>query len=272
MFRLLGSLFAGLFLVVATTLGQGGAAAPHIQITWHGQSFFELRSSKGTNVIIDPHVIPEYGRLLVPPKADLVLMSHDHTDHNAIEVFDPKDLRGGKMKVLQGWKKEGGRVTWNLVQETVKDVKVRSVGLYHDDVRGTKNGINTGFVIEMDGWHIVHLGDIGHLLTPEQLRQIGPVDVVMIPVGGVYTLNGTEAKKVVEQLKPKEYIFPMHYGTDRFDDLLPVTEFLEDQPAKLVAREKDNKLFLNRDEKRPRPLIVTLNYWPKARADEEKGK
>ena len=77
------------------------------------------------------------------------------------------------------------------------------------------------FIIEVDGWKIVHLGDLGHLLTPSQLKRIGPVDVLMIPVGGIYTLNGSEAKKVVEQLKPKEYIFPMHYGTKVFDAVLP---------------------------------------------------
>ena len=91
-------------------------------------------------------------------------------------------------------------------------------------VRG-RNGI---WVIEMDGLHIVHLGDLGHMLTDEQLKEIGPVDVLMIPVGGIYTLNGTDAKKVIEQLKPKRYIIPMHYGIPKvFEDLLPLDEFLD---------------------------------------------
>ena len=77
-----------------------------------------------------------------------------------------------------------------------------------------RNGV---FIIEVDGWRIVHLGDLGHYLTPAQLKRIGPVDVLMIPVGGIYTLNGKWAKKVVDQIKPKEYIFPMHYGTKVFD-------------------------------------------------------
>ena len=87
----------------------------------------------------------------------------------------------------------------------------------------------------------------------------------MIPVGGVYTINGSEAKKVVAQIKPKEYIFPMHRGTRVFDDLLPATEFLDGQDKAKVAESADNKVTLNRDRDRPRPLIVTLTYPPEAK-------
>ena len=105
------------------------------------------------------------------------------------------------------------------------------------------------------------------MLSPEQLRKIGTVDVLMIPVGGVYTLNGSEAKKVVEQIKPREYIFPMHYGTKIYDDVLTVDEFLDDQPRANVTVSLDNKITLNRDAQRPRPLIVQLNFWPRGKRD-----
>ena len=85
----------------------------------------------------------------------------------------------------------------------------------------------------------------------------------MIPVGGIYSLNGTEAKEVVAQIKPKEYIFPMHYGTKVFDDLLPIDEFLQDQDRAKVTSSQHNSILLNRDAQRPRPLIVQLHYWPK---------
>jgi L-ascorbate metabolism protein UlaG (beta-lactamase superfamily) len=261
MIRFFGSVLAGLLVCLGTALG--GAQPRPVTITYHGQSFFEIRSSKGTNVIIDPHLIPEYGRLLVAPKADLVLMSHSHNDHTQIEALANKDSK--KLKIIPGWKTEGGRITWNLVNETFKDVKIRSVAVYHDTVQGMKYGKNTVFIIEMDGWKIAHLGDLGHVLSREQVKQIGPVDVLMIPVGGVYTINGSEAKEVVEQIKPKEYIIPMHYGTPRFSDLLPPTEFLEDQPKERVARMTDNRLVLNRDPQRPRPLIVVMHYFPKGK-------
>ncbi len=118
----------------------------------------------------------------------------------------------------------------------------------------------TAFIVEMDGWRICHLGDVGHLLTPKQVKQIGEVDVLMIPVGGVYTINGSEAKKVVAQIKPREYIFPMHYGTRNFEDLLPPAEFLDGQDRNKVAESDTNTLTLNRDSSRPRPLIVTFTY------------
>jgi L-ascorbate metabolism protein UlaG (beta-lactamase superfamily) len=255
------ALAAVLLFLSASPAGQKTAAdkSGSVQITYHGQSFFEIRSSKGTNVVIDPHLIEAYGRPLTPIYADIILMSHPHNDHTQIDAIANKD----KAKIIPGWKGLPPRHTWNLVHEKIKDVTIRSVGVYHDTVQGMKSGKNTVFIIEMDGWKICHLGDLGHLLTRQQVKKIGPIDVLMIPVGGVYTINGSEAKEVVEQLKPKEYIIPMHYGTPRFDDLLPPTEFLEDQPKERVAISKDNRLVLNRDPRRPRPLIVQLHYWPK---------
>jgi L-ascorbate metabolism protein UlaG (beta-lactamase superfamily) len=122
-----------------------------------------------------------------------------------------------------------------------------------------KYGINTIFMIEVDGWKIVHLGDLGHTLSTKQVKEIGEVDVVMIPVGGIYSLNGSQANAVVKQLKPKEYIFPMHYGTPKADEVLTPTEFLEPWPQKKIASKKENFLVLNRDPDRPRPLVVLLS-------------
>jgi L-ascorbate metabolism protein UlaG (beta-lactamase superfamily) len=263
MTRFVGTLLAASLIYFGTAAGGGTPKIKGVVITYHGQSFFEVRTSKGTNIVFDPHLIPEYGKILTPIKADLVLMSHPHNDHTQIDAIANKD----KTKIIPGWKAAGARPTWNLVNETFRDVKVRSVGTYHDEVNGLKHGKNTVFIIEVDGWKIAHLGDLGHLLAREQIKQIGPVDVLMIPVGGVYTLNGSEAKQVVEQLKPKEYVIPMHYGTTHFTDLLPPTEFLEDQSKKHVVIARENRLTLNRDEARPRPLIVVMHYWPRAKKE-----
>lgn len=231
-----------------------------IQITWHGHSFFEVKSSKGTNIVLDPHMILAYGRAM-GVKADAVLMSHNHNDHTQIGVLE--NVKDKDLKIISGLKGGGLKADWNSVDMMVKDVRIRSVGTYHDTEQGLKFGKNTVFILEVDGWRVVHLGDLGHPLTREQLKQIGPVDVVMIPVGGIYTINGSEAKKVVEQVKPREYIFPMHCGTKIYDELLPPDEFLEDQPRANVTTSADNTITLNRDPQRPRPLIVNLNYWPR---------
>jgi L-ascorbate metabolism protein UlaG (beta-lactamase superfamily) len=247
--------------VVAPVFPQEKTWRP-IQISWHGQSFFEIKSSKGTNIVMDPHQIPIYGRVL-GVKADIVLMSHNHNDHTQIGVIE--NIKDKGVKIIPGLKGPGLRADWNLVDEQIKDVHIRSAGVYHDTEKGMRFGRNTVFIIEVDGWRIVNLGDLGHVLTVDQIKRIGPMDVLMIPVGGVYTLNGADAKKVVEQLKPREYIFPMHYGTKIYDELLPIDEFLEGQPRANVTSSLDNKVTLNRDPQRPRPLIVQLNYWPRGK-------
>jgi L-ascorbate metabolism protein UlaG (beta-lactamase superfamily) len=123
-----------------------------------------------------------------------------------------------------------------------------------------ERGKNTIFILEVDGLRIVHLGDLGHTLTEEQIKRIGPVDVLMIPIGGVYTLNGSEAKEVVAQLKPKKYILPMHYGTKVYEDLLPADEFLFEQKKENIRHSKTNELIVEPDFKPAQPVIVLL-YW-----------
>lgn len=265
---LLMTLFALIFVPSASGQDKGkekDKGKLPLKITYHGQSFYTVTTSAGTVVAFDPHALGEYGRVLV--RADLVLCSHEHTEHNAVIAIEDQE----KAKILRGLTGPGLRSNWVAIDEKFKDVHVKSVGVFHDDAEGMRYGKNTIFIVEADGWRIAHLGDLGHELTARQLRLIGQLDVVMVPVGGIYTLNGSEAKRVVEQLKPKEYVFPMHYGTDVFKDLLPPDEFFEDQPRKQVLKSADNALLLNRDPDRPRPLVVQLHYAPRAK-DAEKEK
>lgn len=241
-----------------------------IGIEYHGQSFFIITSSKGTRVAIDPHTIPEYDRREVLPKVDVICISHNHNDHTRTVSF--QDYQ--KTKTLRGLKTETKRPDWAVINEEVKDVKIRTVGTYHDNNEGVERGKNTVFIFEVDGWKVAHLGDLGHILSPAQVKSIGPVDVLMIPVGGIYTLNGAEARQVVDQIKPKEYIFPMHFGTKFFEDILPPDEFYDGIEKRRVAVSDDNSLLLNRDPQRPRPLVVQLYHLPKEekRKEDKKGK
>jgi L-ascorbate metabolism protein UlaG (beta-lactamase superfamily) len=249
MLRYFAGLLAGLLLA-----GTAGAANPpgKVTIRWHGQSFFEIKSSKGTRIVIDPHAIEAYGRQTV--SADLVLISHFHTDHTQVGVVQNQ----AQAKILYGLKNIGRRTEWNPIDETFRDVHVRTVGVYHDNVEGMERGKNAIFILDVDGLRIVHLGDLGHLLSAQDVQKIGPVDVLMIPVGGVYTINGEEAKKVVEQLKPKRYILPMHYGTKVFTDLLPPDEFLEDQ--KNVKRYPTSQLTVEATGHPAQPIIALLDW------------
>jgi L-ascorbate metabolism protein UlaG (beta-lactamase superfamily) len=234
----------------------GGASAAdkpkYPVIRWYGQSFFQLESTKGTKIVFDPHLIENYGGARV--SADLVLCSHRHSDHVQFEAIE----NAGKYKLVHGIVEKAKKAEWNLVDEKFKDISYRTVGVYHDEMMGMERGKNTVFCLDVDGQKIVFLGDLGHTLTKEQIKQIGPVDVLLIPVGGVYTINGADAKKVVEQLKPKKYIIPMHYAVPKvFEEVLPVDEFIEDQ--KNVKKYSGNRLELD-PEVKDAPQIVILNY------------
>jgi L-ascorbate metabolism protein UlaG (beta-lactamase superfamily) len=225
MHRTVPALVAAFLLVLPVS-----AQNKQLSIRWHGQAFFEITTSAGTKIVIDPHAIEAFGERPTI-KADLICISHFHTDHMQVEVIDNFDPRKAKDMIRTGLKEEKGKKPdWNIIEnQEFKDVKISTVGLYHDDVKGMMRGKNSAFIFEVDGFRIVHLGDLGHLLTKDQIKKIGTPDILMIPVGGVYTINGTEAKKVVEQLKPKHYILPMHYGVKGYDALLTADEFLEDE-------------------------------------------
>jgi L-ascorbate metabolism protein UlaG (beta-lactamase superfamily) len=225
-------------------------------LRWYGQSFFQLETPPGKKVVFDPHAIPEFGRPTVT--ADIILCSHRHTDH-----AQPEAVEGhSSARVFYGLKEpKGGRPSdWNPVDEKVGAVRVRTVPTYHDGDDGRQRGKNAVWVVEADGLTVCHLGDLGHELTPAQVKAIGPVDVLLVPVGGVYTLNGTGAKKVVEQIKPKRYVVPMHYGVPGYDDLLPADEFLDGLPT-VKRMSATNELVIPAtapaDEK---PTVVVLGW------------
>jgi L-ascorbate metabolism protein UlaG (beta-lactamase superfamily) len=252
MFR---ALLAGLALAAAVSPASAQAPKKVLQLRWYGHSFFQLTTTAGTRVVFDPHAISEYGSPSVA--ADIVVMSHDHNDHNRAEILANADSRD--LKKYLGVTTKGKNSDWVKIDEQVKDVHIRTVPTYHDTEEGAKRGKNSVFIVEADGLKFVHLGDLGHELTDEQVKAIGPVDVLMIPVGGIYTINGETAKKVVAQLKPRLFILPMHYGTKVYTDVQPPDEFLDGQ--KNVRDLKDgNLLEIAPDMKMDKPEIVIMGW------------
>jgi L-ascorbate metabolism protein UlaG (beta-lactamase superfamily) len=216
---------ACLLSVLVVTAGR--APAGEIKIAWYGQSMFQIVSPKGTRIILDPQNLEAYQ--ITPLKADVVLMSHFHNDHTATEVIE--NIKGPKVKQFNALKKTGpgGMVEdWNKVNEKVNDVRFFCLPTFHDQMSGLQRGKNGCWVIDIDGIRIVHLGDLGHTLNKAQIKKFGKIDVLMVPVGGVYTLNGLDAFKVCQQLAPSRYIIPMHYGTVVYDDLLPLKYFTDE--------------------------------------------
>jgi L-ascorbate metabolism protein UlaG (beta-lactamase superfamily) len=226
-----------------------------IKLRWFGQSFFQLETSLGFKIVFDPHAIPAFGRPIV--KADYVLISHPHNDHNQIEILEPvpkeSDVYRGVVEP------KPGKQEWKSVNEKRGQITFRNIGTFHDAANGMQRGKNSIWIVEADGLVFCHLGDLGHELSPEQVKAIGKVDVLMIPIGGIYTLNGEQARKVVEQIKPRLYILPMHYGVPGYDDLVGPDEFLEGE-KNLKRMTNTNELVIPVDMKADAPTIVLLGW------------
>jgi L-ascorbate metabolism protein UlaG (beta-lactamase superfamily) len=251
----------GLVALAAALTGAGHPPAVRAQpagspvvgkLTWYGQSCFLLETAAGTRILMDP--IPKGLGYPLPPglKADAVTVSHEHADHNNLGLVTnrPKILRG-----LTPDKKG-----WTHIDEKVKEVAVRSIPVYHDANRGAQRGLNTVFLLEVAGMRIAHLGDLGHLLTDDQLSALGSVDVVLIPVGGTFTLDAREATRVVDQLHPRLLVIPMHFKTEAvtIQELAEVDPFLAGKPN--VHREAVNTVALTPLKGRPGTEIIVLNY------------
>jgi L-ascorbate metabolism protein UlaG (beta-lactamase superfamily) len=237
-----------------TTAGDDEKDEKKVRLRWYGQSMFQLETSGGKLIVFDPHAIPAFA----PPRltADITLVSHPHNDHNMLEQLKDR----GRVFEAVTVSKDGKRTDWNPVDEKVGPVRVRNLGTYHDPLNGMQRGKNGVWIVEADGLTFVHLGDLGHELSDAQVRAIGKVDVLMVPVGGIYTLNGEQAQNVVEQLKPRLYVLPMHYGTPGFDDLLGPAEFLDGYKKNFKKMTTTNELEIPVDLKTERFTVVQLGW------------
>jgi L-ascorbate metabolism protein UlaG (beta-lactamase superfamily) len=160
---------------------------------------------------------------------------------------------------LRGLSSDG----WNTVDQEVKGVRVFSISpvnpVYHDDQQGAVRGRNTIFVLEVDGLRIAHLGDLGHVLTPDMVQSIGEIDILLVPVGGNYTLDAAMATEVVDQLRPRA-IIPMHYKTPVMREDWPgsgVEPFLEN---KRVTRPNRSFIELSSNKLPDQCTVIILDY------------
>jgi len=167
----------------------------NMRIKWLGHACFLVEAEDGTKVITDPFD-DSIGYPIPKEKPDVVTVSHSHFDHNAV------DLLQGNPEVVK-----------DVGEKKVKGIVFKGIKSFHDKSKGAQRGTNTIFVFTIDGIKLCHLGDLGHLLTTEQLKEIGGVDVLFIPVGGTFTIDGREAREVSKQLNPR-LIIPMHYKTE----------------------------------------------------------
>ncbi len=172
-----------------------------MKITYFGHATFMLESG-ATTILIDPFD-EQVGYPMPRVNAGFVLVSHEHGDHNYVAMVE------GRPRIIRGLV-EG---KWRTIRETVDGVAISSVPTYHDATKGAERGRNTVFIVEGEGLRIVHLGDLGHPLDDEAAKAIGRSDVLMVPVGGHFTVDAPQAHAVVARLRPGIAI-PMHYKTE----------------------------------------------------------
>ncbi len=174
-----------------------------------GHSCFRIKGSQAV-VITDPFP-PDLGYSLGKPTASIVTVSHQHPSHSYVQGI------GGEPRIIHG-----------PGEYEISGVLIIGVATFHDADGGSQRGKNTVYLMEVDGVSICHLGDLGHVLTSEQVEEIGNVDVLLLPVGGTSTIDAAVAAEVIRQLEPKAVV-PMHYKTPLISrELDPVEKFLKE--------------------------------------------
>lgn len=216
-----------------------------MRVDWYGQAAFRLSGDQAT-VFIDPFgdMSALTGRGIqfeYPPiedvSADLILVTHEHGDHNAVEVI------AGDAEVL--------RSTAGRLQSPIGEVL--AIASEHDESAGTERGPNTIFVFELDGIKVAHFGDFGQReLRDEQAAAVGSPDLVFLPVGDGLTIGAEQAARIVERIQPR-WVVPMHYRTPRIGFLETEEAFVQRMPH---VRRLDQPSFETAELDGERPLVV----------------
>ncbi|MBN1473432.1 MAG: MBL fold metallo-hydrolase [Syntrophaceae bacterium] len=216
-----------------------------MKIKWYGHAAFKITTDNGTRIIIDPYESGAYDGALaygiIDEEADIVLTSHDHADHNYVKTIS------GKYVLVD---KAG--------EYDMRGVKIKAFPSFHDKSLGKERGNNLIFVIACDDLILAHTGDIGHALDADLLKQIGKTDIVLLPVGGFFTIDAAEATKMIDSLAPAVTI-PMHYKTEKCAfPIALVEEFTRNQDNVRVLDKSE--IDFKKENLPTKPQIIVLRY------------
>jgi L-ascorbate metabolism protein UlaG (beta-lactamase superfamily) len=209
-----------------------------MKIKWWGHACFLI--TNGTEILTDPYddSLP-YDE--IDDRPDIVTISHEHFDHNAV------DRLHNQPQVVNS--KEG---------YTDDNIKIKGIPTYHDKSEGSDKGNNLIFQMEMNGKTVCHIGDLGHLLDAEKLNELKDTDILLIPVGGNYTINATEAFQIAEKIDPS-VIIPMHYKTDILDfPITGVKDFVEKYDEGVVREVSTDEIEI--DQMPDSKKVYVLDY------------
>lgn len=211
----------------------------NVEITYLGHSSFRIKT-KQASIVTDPFDPSAVGLKFPKVEADIVTVSHEHADHNFREGVSARFITPG------------------AGEYEVAGVSILGIPTFHDNQKGAQRGGNTVFVLGADNLRICHLGDLGHRLDEAGLTKLGNIDVLFVPVGGVYTIDFGEAVEIVNQIEPY-IVVPMHYKvegiSDTFSELSTVEGFLK-QIGKEVRREQT--LVVSQKDLRDEELVVVV--------------
>ncbi len=194
-----------------------------MKIKFLGHAAFMLTSEKGTKIITDPYKPGCFGGDIkygaITESADIVTISHDHDDHNETNI------KGNPVFV----RKPG--------QSEIKEIKITGIEVFHDKSGGKERGKDIIFNMKIDGVNVVHMGDVGHVISKADADKIGNVDILLIPVGGYFTVDARDAEGIISILKPK-VVIPMHYKTSKCEfPIAPIEDFIRNKEVKEIPGE-----------------------------------
>lgn len=213
-----------------------------MEITHLGHSSFKLRG-KAVTVVTDPFDPDMVGLKFPKIEADIITVSHDHHDHNFIRIVS------GNPIIIDG-----------PGEYEVKGADIIGINSYHDEKEGSERGRNVVYLMKIDGISVVHLGDLGHKLDDRQRESLNGVDILLIPVGAIYTIDAATATQVISQLEPS-IIIPMHYHTSSlnqqiFGKLTGVDVFLKEMGKEGITPQP--KLNITKDKLPSETTVVVL--------------
>ncbi|MFW6083206.1 MAG: MBL fold metallo-hydrolase [Thermoplasmatota archaeon] len=189
-----------------------------MRIRWHGHSCFEIENKQV--IVTDPHDGKSIGIMKPNVEADIVLVSHDHFDHNAVRLVE----------------KSTTEVIKEIGEKTIGDVKIKGLETYHDENQGERRGENIVYVFETNSTKFTHLGDLGHIPPDDVIEEIKGTDFLFIPTGGTFTIGPDNAEKVIDMVEPKIAV-PMHYKVGGLSlDINTVEPFVSKYPEEKIHK------------------------------------
>ena len=212
-----------------------------MEISWLGHSCFRLRGREAA-VVVDP-CAKSTGYSIGKPTANIVTVSHDHSGHNNVAAV------AGSPRVVEG-----------PGEFEIAGVLITGIRTYHDQDEGATLGKNIAYVLELEGLRVCHLGDLGHVPSPEQVEAMSGVDILLAPVGGGSTIDATAAAETVSLLEPK-LVIPMHYQTPASKAQLdPLDRFLKEIGAPSALEDRQPKLSVTQSTLPQETKVQVLDY------------